>query len=176
MSIPRRYQDVQWEHVPLDIQKRVQEIRKTRNGLYLWGDVGSGKTHIAYAIYKKLQEERVMCRFHNTTELIFELRRDFDRDAYSKSRLDERLPEYDGVLILDDIGAERLTDFVAETFYLIVNTRYNNKMPTIFTSNLKIGELADRVGDRTASRIVEMCDIVQISGSDRRLAGKKKSS
>lgn len=176
MNVPRRYEHASWEDVPQGIQDAVREIRKTRKGLYIWGSVGSGKTHAAYAIFKKLKEANVAVRFHNTTELIFEIRRDFERDAYNKTRLDERLPDYEGILILDDIGAERLTDFVLETFYLIVNTRYNQQLPTIFTSNLPISELAERIGDRAASRIVEMCDIVKLDGEDRRLLQAKKKT
>lgn len=176
MNIPRRYEGAVWEDVPPAIQAKVQEIGKTRKGLYIHGGVGSGKTHAVYAIFKKLKERNIMCRFHNTTELMFDIRRDFDRNPYDKMRWDERLPEYEGVLILDDLGAERPTDYVAEVLYLIVNTRYNQKLPTIFTSNLPVAELAERIGDRTASRIVEMCEIVKLDGVDRRLLQAKKQT
>lgn len=172
-NIPARYKDAEWSHVPKDIQTFVENIRETRKGLYIHGDVGTGKTHIAYAIQKKLDEMKLTNRFHNTTELIFDIKRDFDRDIYSKRRWDEVLTEYKGVIILDDIGAERITDYVAEVFYLIINNRYTKMLPIIFTSNLSIAELAERVGDRTASRIVELCDVVHLKGEDRRLLKAK---
>lgn len=175
MNIPARYEKAEWKDVPAEIQAKVDAVRETRRGLYLHGTVGTGKTHIAYGIYKHLKDDmHLSVRFHNTTELMFDIKRDFDRNQYDKQRWDERLTEFRGVLILDDIGAERLTDFVAETFYLIINSRYNDMLPTIFTSNLPIGELAERISDRTASRIVEMCDIVRLDGDDRRLLNAKR--
>lgn len=175
MIIPARYQDASWEQVPANLKAMVEKIRETRRGIYLHGEVGTGKTHVAYGIYKHLQTPQdqggmgLKAQILNTTELMFDIRKDFDRSAYDKQRWDERLRDYRGVLILDDIGAERLTDFVAETFYFIINSRYNEMLPTIFTSNLPIGELADRIGDRAASRIIELCDIVKLEGEDRRL-------
>lgn len=175
MTIPARYEKAEWKDVPAHIQAKVDAVRETRRGLYLHGSVGTGKTHVAYGIYKHLRDDlHLRASFHNTTELMFDIKRDFDRNAYDKMRWDERLTEFNGVLILDDIGAERLTDFVAETFYLIINSRYNDMLPTIFTSNLPIAELAERIGDRTASRIVEMCDIVPLEGEDRRLINAKR--
>lgn len=174
MTTPKRYETATWEHVHENIKTLIGKIRDTRKGIYIFGSVGCGKTHTAYGILKHLKEEmKISAALYNTTELMFDIKRDFDRTNYDKMRWDERLTEYKGVLILDDIGAERVTDFVAETFYLIVNTRYNEMLPTIFTSNLAIGELAERIGDRTASRIVEMCDIVHLTGDDRRLLNAK---
>lgn len=175
MNIPARYEKAAWADVPKAIQEKVDAVRQSRRGLYIHGTVGTGKTHAAYGIYKHIKEDMgLQVRFHNTTELMFDIKRDFDRSVYDKQRWDEKLCDFRGVLILDDIGAERLTDFVAETFYLIVNSRYNEMLPTIFTSNLPIGELAERIGDRTASRIVEMCDIMRLDGDDRRLLNAKR--
>lgn len=175
MNIPPRYENAEWSQVPAHIQEKVDAVRTTRKGIYLHGTVGTGKTHLAYAIYKHLKDDmQLRVLFHNTTELMFDIKRDFDRSQYDKLRWEEKLTDFKGVLILDDIGAERLTDFVAETFYLIINSRYNEMLPTIFTSNLPIGELAERIGDRTASRIVEMCDIVRLDGEDKRLVNAKR--
>jgi DNA replication protein DnaC len=169
IKTPPRYEGAKWGDVPTDIQKFVENIRKSRKGLYIHGAVGTGKTHIAYAIRNWILEKRGRVLFQNTTELIFDIKRDFDRHVMDKMRWDERLTEYEGVLILDDIGAERVTDYVAEVFYLVVNSRYNQMLPIIFTSNLSLEELEERVGDRTASRIVEMCDVVHLDGEDKRL-------
>lgn len=171
-SKPARYEHASWDDVPKNIQKLVENMRESRRGLYIHGDVGTGKTHIAYAINDFL---KVQTRFHNTTELIFDIKRDFDRLSYDKMRWDERLSDHKGMLILDDIGAERMTDYVAEVFYLIINKRYNDMLPIIFTSNLSVGELAERVGDRTASRIIEMCDVVKLEGEDRRILHAKQN-
>lgn len=98
-----------------------------------------------------------------------DIRDDYGLDDFQKKHVYRSVMDFKGILILDDVGAEKLTDWVAETFYLIVNKRYNEMLPTIFSSNLAVGELAEMLGDRTASRIVEMCDIIKIDGEDRRL-------
>ncbi len=175
MIIPERYKHVKYEDVPEDIRTKFEKMTETRKGFYIHGAVGSGKTHIAFALhtacFKKLNRHS---RFFSTTRLLYEMRKDFDRDGYDKKRLDEELLNYRGLLILDDIGAEKPTEWVEQTFYLIINERYIDKLPTIFTSNLPIGELAQRIGDRTASRIVEMCDVVDLGDKDRRVLQAKK--
>ena len=73
---------------------------------------------------------------------------------------------------LEAIGAlheaKWITDFVEEKLYYLINNRYINMLPTIFTSNFSITELAGRIGERSASRIVEMCDIFELGGDDKR--------
>jgi DNA replication protein DnaC len=170
MNVPKRYESAEWEHVPEHVRALIENIKESRRGIYFHGTVGSGKTHILYAIHKHLDQNRILrSLIWNVTDLMFELRKDFERQPEVKTRIDEWLPEYNGLLMLDDIGAEKLTDFVSETVYRVVNSRYNAMLPILFSSNLPLSELAERIGDRTASRIVEMCDIVKLDGSDRRL-------
>ena len=172
--IPLKYENAKWEDVPKKIQEAFENIKNTKKGIYLHGAVGTGKTHIAYAIKKHydMPEAGRYLRMWNVVDLMHEIKADFDRDAYSKRRPEEELTERDRrfLLILDDMGAEKPTDFVAETLYRIINHRYIHEIPTIITSNYSIGELADRIGERSASRIVEMCDIVELTGGDRRLS------
>lgn len=175
MKTPERYKKADWGDVPPAIQDKIRAALKGKKGVYFHGGVGSGKTHIIYALAGRLEGTGARCRVHNTTELIFDIRRDISRDVYTKARWDEVLAAYEGVLVLDDIGAEKATDFVMDTLYLIINARYVHCLPTVFTSNLPIGELAEKIGDRTASRIVEMCDIVKIDGQDRRILSVKKN-
>lgn len=171
--IPKKYENVKWEDVPKEIRSAFETIKETRRGMYIHGAVGSGKTHICYAIKKHYDAPMAgrYIRFWNVVDLMYEIRADFGRDAYDKRRPENELtdPKEKRLLILDDIGAEKATDFVAETLYRIVNYRYINDLPTIFTSNLSPQELADQIGERSASRIVEMCDIYQLEGGDRRI-------
>ena len=170
--IPFRYKDAKYEEVPKDIQAKFEVIRESRQGIYIHGGIGTGKTHIAYALNANSKDKaKLDSRFWNTTELLRELRLDFDRKPEDKEHEESELFNFRGLLFLDDIGAEKLSDWVLETFYLIVNKRYNEKLPTIFTSNMPIAELAERIGDRTTSRIVEMCDIIKLEGKDRRING-----
>jgi DNA replication protein DnaC len=169
MKIPERYKDAKLEDVPervKDAFNRAVVINK--KGLYIYGGVGTGKTHIAYAIKRRYDELRQPNLFWNMTELIDEIRSDFNRKE--KEFTGENVLDYQHLLFLDDIGAEKPTEWVEEKIYLIVNRRYNDMLPTIFTSNLNISELSDRIGDRIASRIVEMCEIINLEGEDRRLS------
>lgn len=168
--IPLRYEKVEYTDVPENVKSKFDVIRETRKGLYIHGPVGTGKTHIAYSIKKHWDEvSRYGALFWNTTELLTEIREDFDRPNIEKSRVEERLMDFKGLLIFDDIGSEKPTEWVLEKFYLVVNKRYNDMRPIIFTSNLSIPQLAERLGDRIASRLVEMCDIIKLEGEDRRL-------
>jgi DNA replication protein DnaC len=163
--------------VPQKIQEAFNQMLKGGLGIYLHGAVGTGKTHICYAIKKHYEIPSNgasigrYLRLWNVVDLIHEIRSDFDRDPYSKRRPEEDLtdPQNRHILILDDIGAEKATDFVAETLYRIVNYRYIHQLPTIFTSNCSLQELADKIGERSTSRIVEMCDIIELTGGDRRI-------
>lgn len=174
--IPIRYQDASYDDVPESIKVLLREMKQNNKGLYIHGTVGTGKTHIAYAIKK--QYEKVMGRtatFWSTTELFAEMKADFDRHRLDKQHTLDNLMESTRLLILDDIGAEKPTEWVQEQFYLLINKRYNEMHPTIFTSNLSISELSAQLGDRIASRIVEMCNIVRLDGTDRRLQKKGTS-
>jgi DNA replication protein DnaC len=167
MKIPERYKNAKLEDVPERVRSAFNETVKNKKGLYIYGGVGTGKTHIAYAIQKRWYELGQSSLFWNMTELIDEIRSDFSRTE--KEFISERVLDYQNLLFLDDIGAEKPTEWVEEKIYLIVNKRYNDMLPTIFTSNLKIDELANRIGDRIASRIVGMCEIINLEGEDRRL-------
>lgn len=168
-SIPKRYESAQYQEVPDNIKQLFELIPETRRGIYIHGGVGTGKTHVAFALYKEAQEKKIACLLWNTTEMFREFRLDIRRLPNEARGVEEALIKDRGLVIFDDIGAEKLTDWVAETFYLIINKRYEEMLPTIFTSNLTIPELADKIGDRTVSRIVEMCEIVKLDGKDRRL-------
>ena len=168
--IPLRYENSQYKDVPVNIRKSFENIKESRQGIYIHGGVGTGKTHIAYALHKEsVETAKVLSQFWNTTELFREIRLDISRTPEEKKHIEEELMANRTLLILDDIGAEKISDWVLEVFYLIINRRYENMLPTIFTSNLPISELAERIGDRTVSRIVEMCKVVRVDGKDRRL-------
>jgi DNA replication protein DnaC len=170
MIIPARYEKCKYEDVSQNVRESFEKIRSTRKGMYIYGGVGSGKTHTIYALAKQTQGTlNVKTKFWNCTELLREIRMDFGRDNRDKKWVEETLLNFNGLLFLDDIGSEKMTEWVEETFYLIVNKRYNSMLPIIFTSNLPIEDLSKRIGDRITSRIVEMCDIFKLDGKDRRL-------
>jgi DNA replication protein DnaC len=73
------------------------------------------------------------------------------------------------ILILDDLGAEKISDWVREQLYIIINRRYENMLPTIVTTNCTTAELVERLGERTVSRLIEMTDAYKITTDDYRL-------
>lgn len=168
-KIPARYENSSYADVPAKLKKLFEAMKDSRKGLYLHGDVGTGKTHIAYALLKEWEAKGGRADFWNTSELLQDFKDEYDRDAFSKKHTFDRLMDSKRLLFLDDIGSEKVTDYVLERFYLLVNHRYNEMIPTVFTSNLSIGQLAEKIGDRIASRIVELCDVVPLTGEDRRL-------
>lgn len=171
MKIPLQYESASYEEVPEDVREHFEQIRDTRRGIYLHGEVGSGKTHIAWALAKRWEEQTGRPPlFWNVSELIRSIKSDFNKHPYDQEREEEYIMQHRGLLFLDDLGAERATDFVADTLYLIVNRRYEEKIPMIITSNLDLGELSDRVGDRIASRIAGMSEVIELKGGDRRIA------
>lgn len=170
--IPARYEKAEYTtDVPENVKVLVRAMRDESKGIFIHGTVGTGKTHIAWAIKKQWDlVHNHQASFWNTTELFEEIKEDYSRPNIEKTRVLERLMDSKSVLFLDDIGSERPTEWVMERFYLLVNKRYNDMVPIVFTSNLSVGELASRIGDRTVSRIVEMCNVVRLDGADRRLS------
>ncbi len=166
-SVPKRFADSDFESIPKEIQDNVLNVRTTRKGMYLWGPVGCGKTYAVYAIKKKLIEMGLTVRFHSAPEMLDLIRDDFDhKDTFNL----DRILANRGVLIIDDLGAEKPSEWVSETLFKIINKRYEEVLPTIITSNLELGEISERLGDRIPSRIAEMCEIIKLDGADRRLS------
>lgn len=81
-----------------------------------------------------------------------------------------------GVLMLDDLGAAKSSEWVEETTYRLLNHRYEAMLPSIFTTNLPLAELREGLGDRLASRLVEICQRVVLTGADRRRQPKVSSN
>ena len=162
-------------------------------GLLLTGSIGVGKTHLAVGIlYSLIVEKGVRGLFCDYRELLKQIQNSYN-DSVKATELDVLRPVFDTeVLVLDELGAVKPTEWVWDTVSLILNTRYNAKRTTIITTNLpNLGErerhrsanirsleaakysaeketLGDRIGERMLSRLHEMCRIIEMDGADYR--------
>lgn len=145
-------------------------------GLLLLGHAGVGKTHIAVGVLRAvIDKTRIRGLFFDTRDLLKTIRSTYNSvSRTSESSVLQPVMETP-FLVLDDLGAERPTDWVEETMNLIVNTRYNERRTTLFTSNYAdIPEIDDpnsllgRIGFRMRSRLQEMCRTVEIDAADFR--------
>jgi DNA replication protein DnaC len=146
-------------------------------GLLFNGPVGVGKTHLAVAILRELiARYQVRGLFYQFAALLRQIQDSYNPVSQS-SELTVLQPVFDAeVLVLDELGASKPTDWVRDTMMQIINNRYNEKRLTIFTTNYsdsrkteKDGEiLEDRIGVPLRSRLYEMCKAVTIEGEDFR--------
>lgn len=134
--------------------------------LLLAGVVGAGKTHQSYGAVRLLAQSGVGVRWRATTaaDLYAELRPGSDTDGEQVLATYSRVP----LLILDDLGAAKTSEFVEEQTYRLINRRYNHMLPTLITTNLRISDLRSYLGDRVASRLAQMTTRVEFEPVDRR--------
>ena len=144
-------------------------------GILLTGSVGVGKTHLAVSILKGLTERGFTCLFYEFGWLLKEI-----QDSYNPNTKTSELgvlgPVLEAeILVLDELGAAKPTDWVRDTMAHVINTRYNDRKLTIFTTNYpddrkndREETLEDRIGVRLRSRLFEMCKTITLSGEDYR--------
>lgn len=154
---------------------------KRPSHVFLWGPVGSGKTSLASCLYRAWQDGGAAGMWFTVPGLLDAIRAGFDRETrtYQASDLVAAVCSVP-LLLLDDLGAERVTDWVAGQLYSVVNSR--EERPTIFTSNLDLAGLCDRLGgldgERIVSRIQGMCapHIYHVDGPDLRQRPKRETA
>jgi len=156
----------------MDVAMKYPDIER---GIILMGSVGVGKTHLAVSILKGLTERGFGCLFYDFGSLLKEI-----QDSYNPHTLTSELSVLSPVLttdilVLDELGASKPTDWVRDTMAHVINTRYNDRKLTIFTTNYlddrrsSVEEtLEDRIGTRLRSRLFEMCRTVMMDGRDYR--------
>jgi DNA replication protein DnaC len=184
-GIPKRYRGVSFERKPIadldpmvlrpvrEYVRRIDEQLEAGHGLWFSGDVGTGKTSLAMLVSKAALEAGHSVAIYSVPRLLAEIKETFDRDsAGSYMQLFRRLVSVD-LLHLDDLGAERPTEWVLEQLYSIVNERWQDQSSIVVTTNLQgLDELRQQVGPRTVSRLREICDDpLPLYGDDLRMAG-----
>lgn len=166
-----------WEWLDKQIKQRLEvipprfsaaesQLELGETGLYLWGPVGVGKTHAAAGIANKLIAEGFAVQWITASAWLAAIRASYNGGPTPKAV--EVLADAD-VLVLDDLGAERPTEWAVEQLLAAVNGLYEREGRLIVTSNLKLAALDKHLGKRIVSRIAELCDTHEMSGPDRRL-------
>jgi DNA replication protein DnaC len=210
--IPKRYEHCELSNFTTDFPGAdrsiaLAQISATRfvqefdprdgKGLLLVGGIGTGKTHLAVGIFKELIADRgSACLFCDYRELLKQIQNSYN-DSVQATELQVLRPVFEAeVLLLDELGAVKPSEWVWDTVSLILNTRYNDNRTTIITTNfadepaasvsrsLSMSQaraaareetLGDRIGERMRSRLHEMCRIVRMDGPDFRQKFKSAS-
>jgi DNA replication protein DnaC len=150
-------------------------------GLLLMGDPGSGKTHLAVAAFRAILAKGFEGLFFDYQNLLDRIRSSYDPASQTSDKEAYRVAMDKEVLLLDDLGAHRVTDWVEDTVTSIITARCNHRKPLIATTNLidpdagyvtyegtgsgKVDHrttLAERVGPRARSRLFEMCRVIKM--------------
>lgn len=135
---------------------REAEAWDGRSSLVLVGPVGTGKTHLACALLVREQERRGVGLYVSVPELLEAIRSRYGGDQGASAQAYMQQTAAMPLLLLDDLGAERATDWAVEQLAMLIDRRYRDELVTIITTNMRSrGALADHLGDRTASRIGE---------------------
>ncbi len=137
-------------------------------GILFTGDVGAGKTYLAGAITNSLLRHEIQVFFLVVPDFLDELRATYHKGISGEGTdLDDvsllRGVRQVDVLILDDLGVHNYTPWTCNKLYSLLNFRLNFQLPVIITTNLTLGELEEFLGERTTSRIVQMCRIYRLS-------------
>ena len=209
-NIPRRYEhcelasyttdfpgaDRSLEFAHLSALKFAQEYDpRDGTGLLIIGKIGTGKTHLAVGITKDLiLNKGISCLFYDYRELLKEIQNSYN-PTVKTTELDVLRPVFEtDVLVLDELGAVKPTEWVWDTVSLILNSRYNDNRTTIITTNFedqpaagvngsvsiaraatRSETLGDRIGERMRSRLAEMCVVIEMQGADfRQKVGKAR--
>jgi DNA replication protein DnaC len=169
-------------------------------GLLIIGKIGTGKTHLAVGIIKELLNKGIPCLFYDYRELLKEIQNSYNTTVQT-TELDVLRPVFEtDVLVLDELGAVKPTEWVGDTVSLILNARYNDNRTTIITTNLpnlkkgtyksnlspssreaaeqamQDATLGDRIGEPMRSRLHEMCRIIELDGDDFRKGARSASA
>ena len=177
-GVPRRFLHARISDFPRSWEK----LKDSGEGIFLTGSRGVGKTHLAVALMREVMLaarpvkhfDTYRFAFHklplfvSVPELLLEIRDTYNGNEISEKEVIDKYSWVD-VLVLDDLGVEKPSEWVLQTLYIIIDRRYREDLRTIITSNLGIEEIEEKLDDRIASRIAGMCRVRIMQGRDRRL-------
>ena len=201
-NVPKRYEHCSLDDYETDFPSATRSLKQAHRharkfvdsypletrgaGLLLTGSIGVGKTHLAVGVLQALVQERgASGLFYDYRELLKQVQNSYNRQVHA-TELEILAPVFEAeVLVLDELGASKPTDWVWDTVAHILNTRYNDRLTTIITTNYpnaapnagipredgrvpREDTLGDRIGERMRSRLQEMCVVVEMHGADFR--------
>jgi DNA replication protein DnaC len=182
-GIPKKFRGVSFDRKPIcdldpfvlrPVRTFIEEIEgnvAAGRGLWFTGDLGTGKTSLAMLVSREAEKTGKSVAVYPVTRLLAEIKDTYDSSSNgSYMQLFRRLCSVD-LLQLDDLGAEKRTDWVLEQLYAIVNERWQDERSIVVTTNITdLDELREQIGARTVSRLLEICgDPLPIMGPDLRL-------
>jgi DNA replication protein DnaC len=185
--IPAKFRGVSFDRPPIsgmekdpEAKDAVRAVRKfiedldqnlaDGRGLWLSGGTGTGKTTLAMLVSKAALQANHSVAIYSLPKLLARIRNTYDSEPGGDSYLTffERLTSVD-LLHIDDLGAEKRSDWVLEQLYALVNERYDERRAMLVTTNLNEIELQEQIGERTVSRLLEICGEPRgLMGSDHR--------
>jgi len=141
---------------------------------FITGPIGTGKTHMAVGYLREwILQGNSSPVFVRAVDLFKQIRDSFeDKSQWTEMELLNYYGKEAGLLVIDDLGTEKVSDFVEQTLYDIIDQRYADELPFTVTSNLSVSQLASHYtnhGDRLASRIVGSGEVFEIKGKDKRI-------
>lgn len=154
---------------PRDDVAMAERAAWMKYGLFLWGPYGSGKTGLAVSVlHVRFAERGSWGLFIRVPDLLDAIRATYGPGSETQEHELLDLVKRSEIVVLDDIGSERPTEWVKEKLCSIVGYRHDEKLDTVFTSNLSLEALSEHIGERTVHRIAEMCRVVEVTGPDLR--------
>jgi DNA replication protein DnaC len=163
--VPKRYASALPDATASAWANAVAHNADDTRSLLIVGPTGTGKTHYAYSVLRAVAGTGSTAWLALTAaDMYAQLRPRTGRDSEAEFESIAKT----SVLFVDDLGAAKLTEWTEEITYRLINHRYEQCLPGIFTSNVPPTQLRDALGERVASRLVEMCERVVLKGDDRR--------
>jgi len=142
-------------------------------GLLLWGPVGTGKTHLVTAVLMEMLRKGESGFWCHAPSLLWRIRKSWDGSGESEYELLEKTGRVRH-LVLDELGKDKPSEWTRLSLLRVIDRRYNEELPILATTNFSPGELADRLGDWNMSRLVEMCEVIEVKGEDYRLKQRRR--
>lgn len=181
--IPERFKDASIADLGYQADEIIDAVREileppsdsNRNiGLIFCGPVGSGKTHSAYAVIRMISDKNpeMMAHMLNYSQSVSEIKHEFVTDSQGDlgstwDRMTNYSGMYDGLLFIDDVTSQKLTDFESEKMLMFFEKRFNSFMPFLLTTNVDPEDFKAVFGERISSRLFGYCKILFFEGDKR---------